>query len=61
MQKFPRALPLVLALVGVIGAIASMASVVPRIRPVEAVTLFATAFGAGACVAVTVMSLRGRR
>jgi hypothetical protein len=49
-----------IAVLGVVMALASIASVVPRIRLVEAIGLFATAFAAGAAAAVTVASLRGR-
>ena len=46
------------AILGLILAFASILSVVPRIRLVEAVGLFATAFGAGAGFTDTLMSTR---
>ena len=50
MQRKER-LSLFVAVVSFVLAAASMASVVPRIRVVEAISLFATAFGAGAGLA----------
>ena len=48
----------VVAIVGVITGLLSMYNLVPRVRLVEALTLFATAFAAGAGFAATVASLR---
>ena len=53
-----RLLPLVIAIVGVIAALATVASVVPRIQLVEAITLFATAFGAGAAFVAALVGFR---
>ena len=60
MQKPSRFLALVVAVIGLVSALALMSSVVPRIRLVEAVSLFATAFGAGASFAVSVVETRRR-
>ena len=46
-----RKRPLLLAMIGLGLAVASMYTLVPRIKAVEAVALFATAFGSGAAVA----------
>ena len=50
----------VVAVAGVITGLLSMYSLVPRVRLVEALTLFATAFAAGAGFAATVASVRGK-
>ncbi len=60
MQTPPRAMAILIAVVGLVSAVALMFTLVPRIRLVEAVSLFATAFAAGAGFAVTVTSLRRR-
>ena len=54
-------LPLLTAIIGLVLAMGSVASVVPRIRLVEAVGLFATAFGAGAGAAATVVAIKRAR
>jgi hypothetical protein len=46
------------AAMGLVLGLASIASVVPRIRLVEAVTLFASAFGAGAGLTEAIRSAR---
>src|SRR3954468_7337889 len=51
-------LSLLAAVLGLALGVASIASVVPRIRLVEAVTLFATAFGAGAGLTDAIRSAR---
>ena len=53
-------LALFLAVIGVVIAVASMYSLVPRVRLVEAVGLAATSFGAGAALAVAIAALRKR-
>ena len=53
-------LPLLLVVAALVLAALSMYSIVPRISLVEAVTLFATAFGAGAGMAATITSARRR-
>jgi hypothetical protein len=58
MQKPPRFLALLIAIIGLVSAVALMYGLVPRIRLVEAVSLFAAAFGAGASFAVTIVSMR---
>ena len=51
---------MLLAIIATVIAVASIANVVPRIRLVEAIILFATAFAAGAGFAATVADLRQR-
>ena len=51
-------LSLFAAIMGLVLGVASMASVVPRIRLVEAVGLFASAFGAGAGLTEAIRSAR---
>src|SRR5688500_15512738 len=53
-----RQKPLLLAIIGLGMAVASMYSVVPRIRAVEAAALFATAFGTGAALAAALTPAR---
>ncbi len=57
-MRTAQRLSLLLAIIGLGLAALSIYSVVPRIKLVEAVSLFATAFGAGAGVTA---ALRGRR
>lgn len=52
---------LVVAIIGVVMAVASMYSVVPRVRLVEAIGLAATSFGAGAALVVAIAERRKRR
>jgi hypothetical protein len=52
---------MIVAILGLVLAIASMHSVVPRIRLVEAIGLFATAFGAGAGLTATLAGVRRER
>jgi hypothetical protein len=47
---------IVTAFMGLVLAATSMSSVVPRIRLVEAIGLFATAFGAGAALTAALMN-----
>jgi len=49
---------LILAIISVVLAVMSISNVVPRIRLVEAILLFATAFGAGAGFAATAAGIR---
>lgn len=51
-------LSLFAAVIGLVLGVALIASVVPRIRLVEAVGLFATAFGAGAGLTEAIRSAR---
>ena len=51
-------LALVIAVIGVVIAVASVYSIVPRVRLVEAIGLAATSFGAGAALAVAVAARR---
>jgi hypothetical protein len=51
-------LSILVTILGTILAFASIVSVVPRIRLVEAVGLFATAFGAGAGLTDTLVNMR---
>ena len=51
-------LSLFTAVIGLVLGVASIASVVPRIRLVEAVTLFGSAFGAGAGLTEAIRSAR---
>lgn len=53
-----RKIPLLIALIGLGMAAASMYSVVPRIKAVEAVILFATAFGSGAALTAVLAPAR---
>jgi hypothetical protein len=53
-----RRMSVVVAIMGLVLAVASMFSVVPRIRLVEALSLFATAFGAGAGLVAALASPR---
>ena len=55
----PPVLAILIAGCGLVSAVAVMLGLVPRIRLVEAVSLFATAFAAGAGIAVVVANLRG--
>jgi hypothetical protein len=55
MQPPPKPLAVLIAVAGVVSAMAVMYGVVPRIRLVEAVSLFATAFAAGAGLAVALI------
>ena len=60
-MKHPRGLPAILIAVGgLVSAVASMYGLVPRIRLVDALGLFATAFAAGAGLAVAIMDFRRR-
>ena len=52
---------LVIAVVGVATAAPAMFSLVPRVRLVEAITLFATAFGAGAGLGIAVAAAKRER
>ena len=52
---------IVIAVIGTATAVASMFTLVPRVKLVEAVTLFATAFGAGAALSAAVILYRHRR
>ena len=61
MQTPPGKMAVLIAVIGVGLAVVSIFSVVPRIRLVEAVSLFATAFAAGAGLAVTITGMRRRR
>ncbi len=54
-------LTLLIAGIGVLMAAGSIYSIVPRIKLVEAIALFATAFGAGAAFALAVYERRERR
>ena len=54
-------LAILIAVIGLLLAVLSISSVVPRIRLVEALSLFATAFGAGASFAVSMTSRRTSR
>jgi hypothetical protein len=61
MTEPSRRLAILLAVISLVLACASIYSVVPRIRLVEAVGLFATAFGAGASFAASLRSRRSSR
>ena len=58
MRKPVGLMSVVVAVAGVVTGLLSMYSLVPRVRLVEALTLFATAFAAGAGFAATIASLR---
>ena len=49
---------MLIAIVGVLVAVASIFSLVPRVRLVEAVILAATSFGAGAALAAAISQRR---
>jgi hypothetical protein len=49
---------MLIAVIGLLMAAGSVYSVVPRIRLVEAITLFATAFGAGVAFALAIAERR---
>jgi hypothetical protein len=55
MRRPTKPLAILIALAGVISAMAVMYGVVPRIRLVEAVSLFSTSFAAGAGLAVALL------
>ena len=57
MPTGPR-ISMLIAVLSVVLALLSISSVVPRIRLVEAIALFATAFGAGAGLVHSVVGMQ---
>jgi hypothetical protein len=55
------ALVLVPAIAGVVTSLVTAVSLVPRVRAVEVVLVFATAFGGGAATATAILDFRKAR